>query len=887
MEESMDLWTESQFKDEARYGHGTRLGASGGGIKLRIMKKERESQMNRSDEKDFEVGSVARKLKFGEDEDQEELEIELEDFKDGISSTDQLQKNPNRKSPSSSRSKAKHHPAGGLTQRNMNDYVAKQIQVQNFKSREKKEREAGIKKKVKKEKEEEEAMKLKENEDAGELNLAETLKRAQARANANLELEAQNAEDDEEEEDGDFKEEDYLRGSGSEDEREAPIDVEETKGSQDQETEGMDLDQDQQVEGTVEEDEYDEEGKENAPPSSQDPAPFRNQLPTGQSDDEDEEDEDLRGNLHSTAQRRIRRRQNQILSDDEEDENGDANDDQENGRSNDLSSDGRRDESPTPHQQLNRNLISLDQNPHQGRSSLSIVSSTSSPSSRNPLQVLSPEQLRSRSTQPLDSEGKEGQEDVDYPQLDDDGGRDSPPASLGNWFAPTGNDDASTPFSVVPRQQPFGMEKSDSEVMGQFFSPTQNETDQGESLDILGHLKPNRPNSTQDGGLSMTQLFEQGTPMERDDVSSLNDGFEALRKAEGDGAKKDVQSSALPTLKVSVLEDEEDDEAQQREEALIRQERINKVNQTPKQYLGKNGLFTQTKPTSYFDDNSQSESQDMSQSQITPLWKRNGSVLGEKRDREDESGDAGNSPSQLPVLKRFRRGGKPIQEDEDEEDEEEETGKEPSVSSATDNPSIDLDSISEARQKKAANVFESMMKKAREQPNVDDVAAREEAKKASKRFLQDQADESDEEDDGKKKSKTQGGLAGIFDDKDDETGKKDGEEEEDEEDDGKDLEGLVDDEKDEDEKIKDALVREQHRLDEEARDLVELQKVQKITDGLHRQKKGRENLGGEMDDFLDEDYDDEDMRRRASAIPGANKRKIDGGDGLDDLGKFS
>ncbi|KAE8231629.1 hypothetical protein CF326_g3351 [Tilletia indica] len=147
-------------------------------------------------------------------------------------------------------------------------------------------------------------------------------------------------------------------------------------------------------------------------------------------------------------------------------------------------------------------------------------------------------------------------------------------------------------------------------------------------------------------------------------------------------------------------------------------------------------------------------------------------------------------------------------------------------------------------------------------------------KKQKSAFIAGEAEESDDDERVPGKKSRKGGLDGVFSEDEDAAE----EEDEDAEDDGKDLEGLVDDDQDEEQVEKDQLVAEKFKEDREAQDKADEELHTRATKGQLRKSRPGMGLENELDDDAQDDLD----RRRIAQGP--QKRKVNGEkDGLDDI----
>lgn len=140
-------------------------------------------------------------------------------------------------------------------------------------------------------------------------------------------------------------------------------------------------------------------------------------------------------------------------------------------------------------------------------------------------------------------------------------------------------------------------------------------------------------------------------------------------------------------------------------------------------------------------------------------------------------------------------------------------------------------------------------------------------------FVFGEAEESDEENENGE----HGGLAGVFSDNEQASDDEEGSE------DDADLSSLLDDESDQDEETKDNVVHQKY-LQQRQDDDAEIQALhERATKGLLRnRRRGRSGDDG-LADLLDEDADEDELRRRLQAPRFVKKRRCVEGDGMDAL----
>ncbi|UZJ54214.1 hypothetical protein CBS101457_003534 [Exobasidium rhododendri] len=442
-----------------------------------------------------------------------------------------------------------------------------------------------------------------------------------------------------------------------------------------------------------------------------------------------------------------------------------------------------------------------------------------------------------------------------------------------------------------------------SSTLGQFFEETQSDQPlRGESFSILDQGVVDSTSSGFSqlfGGESQVPTLHGGLmlpPSTSAKGLSLLDGtdqdnFAALRRLqESEGRLVEFESDQLPSLEdVGGRLDEEDVAALELEAFQAEMEERQKREHRKREeanitYINRDGFFTQTKPD--YERFSFSQSQSQSQSQSEMQRQSEGKVL---RSSMSSSTHVEDDRSAAPKKKRrFRRA---ISSDEEEEEGEGEGEEERGRVQARSSPVYQRLTNITAEEEEEDGVEERMgapqnafdvLKHAMTADQVSSRAAPS-VKRGVNRFVQGEAEESDDEEegnDGKKSKSGRGGLHGIF--SDDEEGEDSGEEE-DEEDDGKDLEELVDESKDDAEAEKDLLARERYFKDIEDDDQAALALHEKAIRGGLRSKRRALNMDGTLEGFLDDDYEDDYLEKKAKNPYGtiAKKRRLKGKDGLD------
>ncbi|GAC94942.1 hypothetical protein PHSY_002515 [Pseudozyma hubeiensis SY62] len=465
------------------------------------------------------------------------------------------------------------------------------------------------------------------------------------------------------------------------------------------------------------------------------------------------------------------------------------------------------------------------------------------------------------------------------------------------------------PSSIRPPQatnerRELVRDESANSALGAFFQDTQQDELRGESLDIFDN-----PKNADGKAHGFTQFFFDGTPSATGDgqgatdaskagpsvwdasampppKSTEVDAFAALRKAQMGEAMDllDPTPSVLPSF----------DESQAEREAYAQaQSNGQMANKSPeKMYMNRDGFFTQTKPSQQVGLWSQYDTQGLSQSQqqgaggASGMWLSPAAPRGSAR-RDSEISDGGAGPiasvfdedrdEDAPVqLKRLRRGGahNAVAQDADQQEDD--------VESEIDDENGPPSSQPEPKTRNAFDV----LRQGPLQVAFDDEPITK-GKKRKSAFIEGEAEESEDEELGGQKRQDGGGLKGVFgDDKDSVSGADEDEDDEDDAD-AADLQELVDNERELDEAEKDEAARARFREDMEARDREDLELHQKAVLGAYRNRRRGAGLNG-IEGFLDEDADDEELKRRAalgSHMSAWKKRKLLDGteDGMDAL----
>ncbi|KAN0064458.1 hypothetical protein ACQY0O_002083 [Thecaphora frezii] len=388
------------------------------------------------------------------------------------------------------------------------------------------------------------------------------------------------------------------------------------------------------------------------------------------------------------------------------------------------------------------------------------------------------------------------------------------------------------------------------------------------------------------------------------------DGFAALRKAQmGEAMNLAPTPSLLPSLDESQAEREAaaayDDDGGAAEAASPK-----------KMYVNRAGFFTQTKPSTQqaaewgLDSQTQTQTQFdhtplkigpaslVPETPLSPSAVRTGEAGGSRSSSSSdaECGDGPLSPSQKPRhLKRLRRGAgngadEPAGPGSAHGSDDETNADEGDVPDEEDADADDGDVAGAVRapplgQGAPRNAFDVLrsgggggVERAGSVPGTK-------SKRKRSEFVQGEAEESSDEELGRDRRGDRSGLGRVFSDDDARGSGCDQGSEDENEDDDQPLEGLVDDERDADEAAKDVLARQAFQQDLARQDEAALAYHQRAVRGEFRQRRqGRDGRG--LEGFLDEDADEEELRRRA-AVPRSGvyqKRRLDGErDEMDEL----
>ncbi|PWN25122.1 hypothetical protein BDZ90DRAFT_228500 [Jaminaea rosea] len=462
-------------------------------------------------------------------------------------------------------------------------------------------------------------------------------------------------------------------------------------------------------------------------------------------------------------------------------------------------------------------------------------------------------------------------------------------------------------------------------VLGQFFADTQlSQTPRGHSLDVIGATGRAKnadhfafvPEGGSLGDAALSQFFNEGTQITRPTGqeeagatgASLDapggsmppprtiptDGFAALRRqAQGDG--EDLLGSPD-----SILPSPDHSPGNFANFATPRAAPL----EPARQYLNHEGFFTQTRPVASAPapDSAGSRRRSLSvgsnrggADSFASQWGAT-EPRATSADEDAEEHDVPSSPSAR--RKRFRRALQPLQgesegeeeagEEEEDEEEEEEADEGDSRGSGSDvdpderHPAAEEDeeedddvgsaAEDDVHPGATANAWD-VLKRAAQRADLAKSASKKKSRRRNE-FIEGEAEESEDEEG----TRQGGGLKGVFDKSDDE-----GNEDSDSDDDGADLEGLVDDVHERDEAAKDKLALARYQQDMDVDEAAALALAEKAAKGELRNKRRNRGLGAGLEGLLDDDFDEERLKRLASRPKGfvAKRRKLEGGDGMD------
>ncbi|WFC95560.1 hypothetical protein MBRA1_002209 [Malassezia brasiliensis] len=424
---------------------------------------------------------------------------------------------------------------------------------------------------------------------------------------------------------------------------------------------------------------------------------------------------------------------------------------------------------------------------------------------------------------------------------------------LGRFFAPTQVPSRVSPSPAPLRpsagwEEPSARTNSNSSVLAQFFESTQDGPARGASLDLFANQKRDGPV----GG--MTQFFEP-TPSASSSTrptrsqeampppthAAASDGFAALRRQQREDARALLSPEMLPSLDPSLAE---------RGEEWRERRTVSAANEV--MYINQDGFFTQTKPAE--DTPSQAPhvlDPSPSQRRTEPVPEFDGSP------RRPSEGPAPEGSEAAPPSSQRHTSAPLYSSDPSDEESDAAPSEAPSDADASD-AEADLAVASDARAHWTAL--------------LDQPSKRAKSRRERSEFVFGEAEESDEDrpDDGE-----HGGLTGVFSDRGSAS------EPEEDSDDDADLESLLDDERDENEEEQDEAARlryQQHRDEDDAA----IQALhERAAKGMLRNRRRR--LDDPLADMLDEDADEDELRRKLHAPAFKAKRRRIEQDGLQAL----
>ena len=442
-------------------------------------------------------------------------------------------------------------------------------------------------------------------------------------------------------------------------------------------------------------------------------------------------------------------------------------------------------------------------------------------------------------------------------ELPTDSPRGHPEVDLGQFFGPTQSDTSETTgprsASVLGPTQPSDRSESNSSVLAQFFESTQEQTPRGASFDLFANRRRAGPvgGTTQlldapaDSAPFTRTRSQEAMPPPR---TQSRDAFAALRKAQQQEADQ-LLPSLLPSVDPSLAERGEEAlrEAQQPvDDGML--------------YINQEGFFTQTKPAA-------------SQLRQDSAW------MSQAPRPDGDQAAEGDEPANEPAANFDGPLGVPEESPAASEDEAGESDR--GVPEGVDLPDaadapFDGEEAGDDDGEDAAEDAAEDGAPARTWSDILDgrPEKQERPRQRKSAFVYGEAEESDEED---AERGEHGGLAGIFSDRESQAS-----DASDSEDDA-DLESLLDDERDVDEEEKDELARRRYQQDREQDDAAIQALHERAAHGvLRNRRRGRDDDG--LADLLDDDADEEELRRRLQAPRFAkSKRRHVEGDGMDDL----
>lgn len=425
---------------------------------------------------------------------------------------------------------------------------------------------------------------------------------------------------------------------------------------------------------------------------------------------------------------------------------------------------------------------------------------------------------------------------------------------LGRFFAPTQVPSRASPSPAPLREsaawdEPSARTNSNSSVLAQFFESTQDGPTRGASLDLFANQKRDGPV----GG--MTQFFEP-TPsasasmrptrsqeaMPPPTHAAASDGFAALRRQQREDARALLSPEMLPSLDPSLAE---------RGEEWRERRTLSAANEV--MYINQDGFFTQTKPAE------DTPSQAPAALDPSPSQRRVERAPSEHdgSPRRPSEGPASDGSDVAPPSSQ-RHTSAPLYSPASEDEESDAAPSDAPTDADASDAEADLAVASDARAHWSALLGKP--------------AKHAKSRRERSEFVFGEAEESDEDrpDDGE-----HGGLTGVFSDRGSAS------EPEEDSDDDADLESLLDDERDENEEEQDEAARmryQQHRDEDDAA----MQALhERAAKGMLRSRRRR--LDDPLADMLDEDADEDELRRKLRAPSFQAKRRRIEQDGLQAL----
>ncbi|WFD44882.1 hypothetical protein MPSI1_003554 [Malassezia psittaci] len=416
---------------------------------------------------------------------------------------------------------------------------------------------------------------------------------------------------------------------------------------------------------------------------------------------------------------------------------------------------------------------------------------------------------------------------------------------------------ASPPTTTSPESRQLDASHrtdSNTSVLAQFFESTQDQYSRSESLDLFANQRRDGPV----GG--MTQFFE---PTPSDSATHHNsevqptrsqeampppthvtshDGFAALRKQQQEDAHTLGSPQVLPSLDASWVD---------RTEPLNRES----ASENELMYINQDGFFTQTKPAD--DAPSPIPNADNllhSQSSSHRIPREDSPSPTERSASSAFPAIADRFQNQSPGSDRVASNGDHPEDTDDDQQE------------LTEDLEIDAEEHRETHAHWAKILGNSNARNKHKNKSSS-------KSRATSAFVFGEAEESDEDQPHRDEH---GGLAGVFSDHGSDS------EEEENSDDDADLESLLDDDQDENQDEQDEAALERYQQHREEDDAAMQALHERATKGMLKSRRRR--LDDPLADLLDEDAEEEELRRKlhAPSFRQAKRRKIDQ-DGLQAL----